>query len=253
MVDDLTDKTNNNNMEPCPDDTELTLLKYAASFAPSYYDGGKKFDIEVFNSIISHTSDINAVDASGSTAMHHAVQGNEELALELINKGADLLKRDGDGNTIIHLCMFHTLLYGLIDRGLSCFSLNNDGETPLVFIDWKLSIVRKDLSHLYHVRSSDYMCRESWVAEDQADSLRWIKEILEVNTILSEEHIMEIKELLHTRGFVKDISNGIELTAHEVEAVRAYQKHSGMQEDGHCSAELRQRLIENKKTDTLRT
>jgi 26S proteasome non-ATPase regulatory subunit 10 len=54
--------------------------------------------------LLEHRSPVNPRDRSGMTPLHHAVaEGNGDVALELLRKGADSGVRDGEERLAIEL------------------------------------------------------------------------------------------------------------------------------------------------------
>ena len=71
-----------------------------------------------------------------------AAFGHSDVAIALINAGADLNKRNKDGNTPLHAASFlcHTkIVQALVTKGADKGARNNDGGTALegVLIPWK--------------------------------------------------------------------------------------------------------------------
>ena len=71
-----------------------------------------------------------------------AAFGHSAVAIALINAGADLNKRNKDGNTPLHSAAFlcHTkIVQALVTKGADKGARNNDGSTALegVLIPWK--------------------------------------------------------------------------------------------------------------------
>eukprot|EP00117_Sycon_ciliatum_P010554 scpid51507/ scgid5723/ Ankyrin repeat and SAM domain-containing protein 1A; Odin len=94
---------------------------------------------------ISHVIDVNLVRAEcGSTPLIlSCLNGHHDLALLLIQHGADVNREDLSGNTALHWAAFHdrqdfvdTLIKGKVKPNIA----NRDGETPLHFIVKKMQV-----------------------------------------------------------------------------------------------------------------
>ncbi len=81
--------------------------------------------------------DINAGDDDGKTPLHQAIDlGAEDLALSLVEAGADVDVRDRWGNTPLWRAVYHapgteTLIDALLEQGADPSAANNHGVSPI--------------------------------------------------------------------------------------------------------------------------
>ncbi|KAK7210221.1 hypothetical protein V2G26_017399 [Clonostachys chloroleuca] len=106
-----------------------------------HYDTG----IEVIKDLLPMVDNIDAVNFKGRTALHQCVNKCApqrktvldkvmEIANILIDNEANLLARDDDGNTPLHLAVLSRLLDPFVElflrRGASLDAINHEGQTP---------------------------------------------------------------------------------------------------------------------------
>jgi TonB family protein len=103
---------------------------------PSLHDLAHAGQVEAVRSLLAQDStDLDAVDASGSTALMHAVEsGHDEIVGVLLEAGASLDLRNPSGETALHLAAIHgrTPSARLLLRAGADFELRDSEErTPL--------------------------------------------------------------------------------------------------------------------------
>jgi ankyrin repeat protein len=105
------------------DDTGSTTLYYACLRG-----------VEVVHILIDAKADVNAQNIYGRTPLMNSVE-NLDVAKLLIENGADLAKKDEDGNTALHMACdkgVADVVQLLIDAKADVNARNNDGKTPLI-------------------------------------------------------------------------------------------------------------------------
>ena len=106
----------------------------SSSIHKAAFDG----DIEAVKKHLAAGANVNALDSSRQTPLHHAVNLNKKETAEfLIAKGADLNAIDDAGWTPLHLAAFfgmNEIAKLLIAKGADV-NVKNSGKTPL---DWAI-------------------------------------------------------------------------------------------------------------------
>ena len=128
------------------------VLLSACSQAPqppniTLFEAAIKGDLDATKQHIAAGTNLDKQDpnptGSKDTALGMAAAfGHSAVAIALINAGADLNKRNKDGNTPLHSAAFlcHTkIVQALVTKGADKGARNNDGSTALegVLIPWK--------------------------------------------------------------------------------------------------------------------
>lgn len=98
-------------------------------------------NLRVVREILSQKPDINARDAAAfddrTALMWSAINGHDDVAALLIDRGADLDMRDGKGNTALLLAVFnkqYDIAIRLLDAGAGLFIENNLRHNALDYI-----------------------------------------------------------------------------------------------------------------------
>lgn len=74
----------------------------------------------MINLLVAQKSPLNATDADGQTALHHAVaEGHGDAAFALLKAGAELAKEDAEGKTALDLAPDKEASLFTLRRGVS--------------------------------------------------------------------------------------------------------------------------------------
>lgn len=98
---------------------------------------------QILQKLLNMGADVNNFAEPNSIPLIEILQNNllypeekEEIALFLINQGAQINRADQKGNTVLHLAVYHgmrQLVKELLAKGASVNVANNEGDTPLDF------------------------------------------------------------------------------------------------------------------------
>lgn len=107
-----------------------------AGRAPLHYSarGGHQAMVSM---LLSRGAAIDRADGDNRTALHHASRADEFLSvtLELLDRGADLVRQDIIGFTPLHHACFeaqNSTIFELLERGADIYALDYSGWNPLV-------------------------------------------------------------------------------------------------------------------------
>ena len=89
-------------------------------------------DVEKVKSYLDQGISPNTQDQNGYSPMHAAVSyGNLDVLKLLISRGGDVLLKDSDGDTPLHVCEDRACGEYLIQNGAKYDIPNNEGKTPI--------------------------------------------------------------------------------------------------------------------------
>jgi len=100
--------------------------------------GVKKGNLEIVELLLELGANVDHTNSKGETALFHAIKiCDDEVAIQLMNKGANVNAQDMNGDTpvmiAVRLDVFESCYMTkiLIEHGADILMRNNDGETPL--------------------------------------------------------------------------------------------------------------------------
>ena len=129
---------------------ELNVIHYAAQ-------GNQPNSLIYFYLFHRNVIDLEKVDKGGSTPLHWASYSSAiEIALYLINLGADINKQDNNGNTPLHLAVIknsYKMVIKLLQKGALTNILNNENKTP------KEISSKNNLSDIYEILKYTEQCQ----------------------------------------------------------------------------------------------
>lgn len=114
----------------------MLLIIQSTSLAGQIHEAAKRGDIQAVHELLQNGVKINeADDEYGATALHwSAVKGQRDVAEYLIERGANITKKNRDGDTALHLAVAYgrkNLVKLFLAKGVKIDERRRDGATSL--------------------------------------------------------------------------------------------------------------------------